>query len=159
MTTREKLFDIVEDFDTAMLVTASGGRMHARPMAVARFKEGTDAYFAASINSPKVAEIEANPDVLLVFQSSSTYATVNGRASVTRDQALIEKLWSPVWKAWFPQGKDDPRLCLLKVDPQSAEYWDNSGTNALSYLFEGARAILQGDKAKPTAGQHGTAQL
>lgn len=159
METREHLFDIIEDFDTAMLITAAGGRLAGRPMAVARFEENTDAYFATSIHSLKVAEIERNPDVLLAFQGGSTYASVGGRASVVRERALIEKLWSPAWKAWFPEGKDDPSLCILKIEPVSAEYWDNSGTKGLSYLFEGAKAILQGRRADPHADQHGKVSL
>lgn len=159
MDTHEHLFDIIEDFDTAMLVTRGTGNFHARPMAVARFEDGTDAYFATSIDSPKVAEIEAHPDVLLTFQGTSTYASVEGRASVVKDRALIEKLWSPAWKAWFPQGKDDPSLCILKIDPLSAEYWDNSGTKGLRYLFEGAKAVLQGRKAQADASQHAEVKL
>lgn len=159
MDTREHLFDIIEDFDTAMMITRDGESLHARPMAVSRFEQGTDAYFATSLTSPKIAEIEARPQVLLTFQGSSTYASVEGRASVVRDRALIEKLWSPAWTAWFPKGKDDPDLCILKIDPVSAEYWDNSGTKGLRYLFEGAKAILQGRKAAESHDQHSQVKL
>ena len=159
MDTREHLFDIIEDFDTAMMITRDGENFHARPMAVARFEKGTDAYFATSLDSPKVAEIEARPQILLTFQGDTTYASVEGRASVVRDRALIEKLWSPAWKAWFPQGKDDPNQCILKVDPTAAEYWDNSGMRGLRYIFEGAKAILQGRRAGETPDQHAQVKL
>ena len=62
----EHLSQLLEGFDTAMLVTrAADGRLHARPMAVAALRADADAYFVASIDSPKVAEVRsllANPD-------------------------------------------------------------------------------------------------
>ncbi len=69
---REHLYDLLKDFDTAMLVTRSAdGHMHARPMAVAEMRPDADAYFVTGIDSPKVAEIKANPDVTLTFQSKT----------------------------------------------------------------------------------------
>ena len=153
------LYDLIEGFGTAMLVTCKSGGLHARPMAVAQIEHGADAYFATSIDSPKVAEIEADPHVLLTFQSNSKFASVEGEAAVVRDRALIDKLWSSEWKMWFPQGKDDPSLCILKVHPKSAEFWDNSGGKGMKYLFEGAKAVLQGHKPEIGEDQHGKVQL
>ena len=43
--THEHLYDLVKDFDTAMLVTKdAGGKMHARPMSVAELRPDADAY-------------------------------------------------------------------------------------------------------------------
>jgi general stress protein 26 len=67
---REHLYDLLKDFDTAMLVTRSAdGHMHSRPMAVAEMRPDADAYFVTSIDSPKVAEINANPIVTLTFKA------------------------------------------------------------------------------------------
>ena len=47
--THEHLYDLVKDFDTAMLVTKdAGGKLHARPMSVAELRADADAYFATS---------------------------------------------------------------------------------------------------------------
>ncbi len=69
---------------------------------------------------------------------------MNGTATVLRDKSLIDQLWSETWRLWFPMGKDDPTLCLLRVDAQSGEYWDRAGSNRLKYLFEGLKAVMQG---------------
>lgn len=54
MKRREHLYDLLKDFDTAMLVTKSAdGHMHARPMAVAELRADADAYFVTGIDSPK----------------------------------------------------------------------------------------------------------
>ena len=155
----QHLFELVHDFDTAMLITHTEGVCHARPMAVAEIREGADAYFATSIDSPKIAEIEANPLVLVTMQSSSEYAAINGSASLVRDRAEIERLWKDTWKVWFPGGKDDPKLCLLKVTADHGEYWDNSGMEGMKYLFEGAKAVLQGRTPETDKSQHAKVNL
>ena len=39
----------------------------------------------------------------------------------------MKELWSPVYKAYFPEGLDDPALRLLKVNVHKAEYWESHG--------------------------------
>lgn len=157
---REHLYDLLKDFDTAMLVTRSpDGRTHARPMNVAEMNADADAYFVTSIDSPKVAEIEANPAVIITFQSSSQYASVSGHATLVRDQALIDSLWSEAWKVWFPKGKTDPAILLIKFDAEDGEYWDNAGKEGLKYAFEAAKAYAKGETLKPDENQHARVNL
>ncbi len=139
------LYDLIKHFGTALVITkGDGGRPHGRPMSVAQLKPDLEAYFATDINSPKVAEIESDPDIAIAFQSSTADAVIYGRATIVRDRALIHELWSPAWKLWFPEGKDDPSICLVRVDAREGEYWDRSGKEGLKFLFEGAKALLQG---------------
>ncbi len=157
---REHLYDLLEGFSNAMLVTCAGeGVLHARPMAIAGIERNGPAWFATSIDSPKVAEIENDPRVLLVFQGTARFASVEGRARIERDRGLVERLWSPEWKMRFPEGKDVPSLCILEVEPRSAELWDNSGGKGMRYLFEGAKAVLQGRRPEAGPGQHAKVQL
>lgn len=48
-------------------------------------------------------------------------------------------------KLWFPEGPDDPRLTLIVVDPDYAEFWDNGGLDKLEFLWEAGKAILKGE--------------
>ncbi|HEX7238063.1 MAG TPA: pyridoxamine 5'-phosphate oxidase family protein [Gammaproteobacteria bacterium] len=140
----EHLYDLLEGFETAMLVTRSNdGHMHARPMAVAEVRADADAYFVTSIDSPKVAEIYADADVLLTFQSAHQYAAIYGRVNVVRDRALIERLWKETWKTWFPGGKSDPEIALLRFDADHGELWNDAGMSGAQYEFEGSRAYLR----------------
>src|SRR4051794_18015738 len=66
----DRLYDIIKDFDNAVLVTRNAeGKVHARPMAVAEIRPDGDIFFTTDINSPKVAEIARDPDVVVSFQS------------------------------------------------------------------------------------------
>ena len=158
--THEHLYDLVKDFHTAMFVTkGAGGKLHARPMSVAELRPDADAYFATSLDSPKIDEIAANPEAMITFQSGSQFAFISGTASVLRDRALIDRLWSETWRAWFPGGKDDPSLCILKVEAREGEYWDNFGVKGVRYLFEGVKAIPQGEKHETHGGDHAKVKL
>lgn len=152
---QKHLYDLLKDFDTAMLVTRSrDGHMHARPMAVAELEPNADAYFVTGIDSPKVSEIEADPRVTLTFQSSRQFATVCGRVSVIRDRALLDRLWKEAWKVWFPKGKEDPELSLLKFDAEQGELWDNAGAKGVKYAFEAAQAYAKGERPRTDRDRH-----
>jgi general stress protein 26 len=157
--THKHFYDLVKDIKTAMMITRSGSKLHARPMSVADLRADADAYFATSLDSPKVAEIEADPHVMITFQDGRQFAVLSGNARIVRDRALIDKLWSEAWKVWFPGGKDDPSLCLIKLDAQEGEYWDSSGTEGLRYLFEGVKAYVQGRKPETDSDQHAKVKL
>jgi len=158
--TREHLFKLLSKFDNAMLVTcAPAGRLHARPMAVAHLSPGADAFFVTSLKSPKIAEIEAEPRVLVTFQGGGAYAAVTGAARVVRDRLLIDRYWSPAWKAWFPDGRNDPDLCVIAVLAEAGEYWDRAGANAVKYVFAAAEALLTGAPPKTDRDQHAKVKL
>jgi general stress protein 26 len=157
---KEHLYDLLKDFDTAMLVTyPAGGLAHARPMAVAELRPDADAYFVTAIDSPKIEEIEANPSVTLTFQSARQFASVTGRVSVARDRALIERLWKDAWKVWFPEGPNDHAITLLKFDAERGEYWDNSGMQGLKYVFDAAKAFAAGEQPSVSSEQNSKVAL
>jgi general stress protein 26 len=123
-------------------------------MAIAKLQPDAEAYFATDKRSPKITEIQQDPNVLVTFQSASEYACIAGTATVVQDRALVERLWSDAWRVWFPLGRDDPNLVLLKVTPKTGEYWDNSGLEGLKYVFEGLKAVVQGRRPETDASQH-----
>jgi general stress protein 26 len=156
---RNYLYDVVNDFDVAMLVTQSAEGIHARPMAVAGLDVGMGAYLATDVNALKVDEISANPQAVLTFQSARKFASVRGELTVLRDRSLIEKLWKESWKVWFPGGKSDPNIALLKFTAHEGEYWDGAGMQGLKYVYDAAKAYLGGDAPKTDDSQHGKVQL
>ena len=152
---RQHLFDLLDDFSIAMLATVSTtGMLEARPMAIAKLEKDGPAYFSTDVRSGKVAEIKSRSEVLITFQSSTKFASLSGTAQLVNDRALIAELWHEDWRVWFPGGKTDPNLVLLRVDPKAAEYWDNSGSNGVKYLFEGLKAYLQGTRPETDGGQN-----
>jgi general stress protein 26 len=139
------LRELVRNFQTAMLVTRTeGGAIRSRPLAVAECRDDGTLCFATSLESGKVHDVEDDPQVNVTLQNDKQYVSLSGRGEILRDRALVDRLWSDFWKVWFPEGKDDPSICILAVHPESAEFWDNGGAKGVKYLFEAARAYVTG---------------
>ena len=54
------------------------------------------------------------------------FANVSGRLVIDNSRAMIERLWNPWVAAWFEDGKDDPKVCLLRFDADHAKIWLNA---------------------------------
>jgi general stress protein 26 len=54
------------------------------------------------------------------------FANVAGQLSIDNNPVLIDRLWNPWVAAWFPGGRDDPKLCLLRFDASHARIWLNA---------------------------------
>ena len=75
-----------------------------------------------------------------------------GTASVSHDPAKARELWSPFAKAYFQCEAEDPKVGVMRVEAESAEYWDSPGKaialfGVLKALTVGGEPI-DGDNAK-----------
>ena len=145
----DKLRELLQDFDAAMLVTRnSAGQLRSRPMAVADIGPGGTMWFVTERHSGKMEEIARDAHVNVAMQSSMKFVSISGRAMPVDDRAKVAELWNESWKTWFPGGRDDSGLILLKVDGETGEYWDNSGTSGVKYIIEAGKAYLSGEKPR-----------
>jgi general stress protein 26 len=153
---RANLRALVEEFRTGMLVTrVADSTMRARPMTVAKFEANDDLFFAAGIDSGTVAEIEADPEIVVTFQSSSAYISLSGPARVVSSRSVIERYWSEPMRVWFPEGPTAHSLCFIQLRPVQGEFWSTQGTKGLRYAFDAAKAYVTGTTPRAIPGQHG----
>lgn len=142
---REHVRELLKSFDTAMLVTRRDGAMRSCPMAIAEREDNGNLWFVTRRSSEKVADIEAEPLVHVTLQAAGKYLSISGKADVVDDREKIAALWSEAWRVWFPDGKDDPEMILVRVRSKEGEYWDSRGLKGVKYLFEAAKAWLKGE--------------
>ena len=142
----KKLGELIKDVETAMLTTMDWGVLRSRPMATQDFDFDGDLWFFTSLETHKVEEIEKDRRVNLSYAApdKNTYVSVTGTATIVKDRAKIDEYWSPINKAWFPEGKDDPNLVLLKVDVEQAEYWEYS-SGVLVQALSLVKALVTGE--------------
>jgi general stress protein 26 len=147
----QHLDELINRFDNAMLVTRGGEHgLHARPMAVAEHHDHGALYFATSRTTEKTNEINAHAEVVVTMQDDRRYLSVYGRAEISRDQDVIDKLFSPAWKIWFPDSPGDPNLVLIAVEPKGGEYWDMSESDSrMRFVVEAGKAVAR-DRAIDT---------
>ena len=50
------------------------------------------------------------------------FASLRGRLVIDNSRAEIDRLWNAVVSEWY-QGKDDPKLALLRFDLDDAKIW------------------------------------
>ena len=139
---------MLEDIDFCMMTTIDSGHFRARPMSTQAAEFDSEVWFFTRDDSHKIEEIEKDNRVCLGYSKpdDQTYVSVSGRAEMTKDRAKMEELWSPILKAWFPEGLDDPNICLMKVAVEHAEYWE-SPSGKLVQLFGFVKALATGQEA------------
>ena len=82
--------------------------------------------FVTGLQSRKVAQIGANPEVHLAAgaasaESMSPYVQIVGTAEVTTDQDERNRMWTDQLKEYF-SGPEDPNYCVVIVTPRLIEY-------------------------------------
>lgn len=155
----ERLRDIIKDVKICMLTTTEAdGSFRARPMGIQGTEFDGDLWFFTKEHSDKVEEIQKDRQVGVSISEpkGQRYVSLSGTANLVNDKEKMKELWSPLYKAWFPDGLEDPELALLKVTVNGGEYWD-SPASPVVYLFGAAKAALTGKEFHP--GEHGKVDL
>ncbi len=142
----DKLRDLIQDVETAMLTTIDGGVLRSRPMVTQQTEYDGDLWFFTSLETEKVSEIMKDNRVNVSYASpeNNTYISISGTVTFSTDRDKIAELWKPRQIVWFPEGIDDPNLVLLKVNVEQAEYWD-SNSNTFVEIAGFLKAMATGE--------------
>lgn len=149
-----KLRQQIKDIKIAMLTTVDDdGDLRSRPMATLEVEDDGDLWFFTRIDSPKVEQTEREHRVNIAYAApgANRYVSVSGRAELVYDRAKINKLWRPEFRLYFPEGRDDPSLVMLRVIPYAAEYWCSPAT-AIGRALHFVKTLVAGER--PQVGQH-----
>jgi general stress protein 26 len=142
----KKIKELAEKAETCFFCTqlTTNEPLKTRPMSVQKVDDDGTLWFLSASDSHKNAEISADPRVQLLFQGSkhSDFLSVYGQATISRDRAKIDELWEPILKTWFTEGKDDPRITVIRVDPLEGYYWDTKHGNAVAFAKMAVGAVL-----------------
>lgn len=143
-----KIAELIKAIRIAMMTTvAKDGTMSSRPMAIQDEPFNGTLWFLTRQGSEKVGELAEDQHVTLTFAEpkDSKYITLKGVASVNQDRGKIKELWNPLYKAWFPNGENDPEIAVLRVEVSEADYWEASSSK-LVMLAKYAAASVTGGK-------------
>jgi general stress protein 26 len=141
----EKFWLALKDDMTVMLGLNGVEDNHARPMTAQFEGRSGPIWFFSSKDTAIVQKVMVGQRATFTFASKGhhLFATVHGTIRVDNDRAVIERLWNPFIAAWFEDGKDDPKLALLRFDTERAEIWEDEWS-----LVAGLKVLLGVDPKK-----------
>ena len=145
--TQHHVAELVSDAKVAMLTTTTpDGRSVSRPMALQEAEFDGDLWFFAYDDSAKARQIGAHEQVNVAFADAKghTWTSLAGRATIVHDRQKAEDLWAKPLQAWFPDGLETDGLCLIKVEADSAEYWEGP-SSTVAYVAQTVRAAVTRD--------------
>ncbi len=154
----QKIAELIKGVKFAMLtVQTEAGHLHAHPMTTQDVEFDGDIWFIGGKDTAQVADMRARPQVNVSYArpDKGVYVSVNGTAQLVDDRTKLDELWSDFYKAYFPQGKEDPNIQLIHVSAGGAEYWESDGK--VRSLIGLAKGLIKGEQ--PHMGENETVNL
>jgi general stress protein 26 len=141
----EKFWKALESDRTVMLGLDGMEDGHARPMTAQAEDRRAPLWFFTSSHNALVRQLgDGGGRAIAGFASKGhdLFASIRGTLRVDTDRAVVERLWNPFVAAWY-EGKDDPKLRLLRLDAEDAEIWIDA-----SSMLAGVKMLLGIDPKK-----------
>lgn len=143
-----KFKKLVEEIRICMFITnTAGDQEHTRPMATIEVEDNGTLWFYTDVRSLKVEEVNSQQAVHLVYAhpGKESYLDVWGSAEIVTDRQLVVDKWSPIVKAWFPDGVNDPNLSLLRIQPVEAYFWE-AETGKMVHFLKIAASVVTSER-------------
>ncbi len=141
----EKIKGLVKSADICLFTTdLSTVPLVTRPMSTQHVDDEGALWFLSERSSDKNRDIEKDKRVQLFYfnKSNSEYLSIYGNAEISTDKDKIKELWTPIAKAWFTEGVDDPGISIIKVKTIEAYYWDTKNNKMVAMLKILAGSII-----------------
>lgn len=155
----KRLQGLVAEVKVCMMATVNEDySIYSRPMQQIETDKEGNIWFFTNEHSGKVDSISEDNTVYLMFShpGNNTYLHVKGKGFIISDHNTIKEKWSPIIKAWFPEGENDPNLALLKISVLEASYWEGSSNRFVTF-YHIAKALATGNRYNE--GEYGTLEL
>lgn len=151
-----RLWKELGEHQQGMLGVVGGTPHHFRPMTQMVDKDNHHAlWFFTRTDAELLREAEEGK-AMFILQSDKFQACIGGRLHRDDDKAVVDKFWNPIVASWYPEGKDDPHLAVLRFDLEDAELWLNEA-GLIRFVFETAKANLT--KTQPDVGDRASLNL
>jgi general stress protein 26 len=139
---RQRVRALIERAGVAMLMNVDERDTHVgRPMLPLFIEDDPHIFFLTHQSSRKVMQLAARPQVGLTIISASCYLVITGSVQISRDPELIRRLWSPTYRAWFPEGQADREATVIRVAVERIDYWEPP-TSQIVRLVQAVKAVL-----------------
>ena len=141
-----------------VMLGSTNASEHMQPMAPQIDTDlGHSIWFYSDNTSDLGKAVMANPGkVRMCYMDKDYQACVDGQLVVEEDRSKIDRFWGPIVSSWYPGGQADPKMLMLRFEPQDAAVWASTG-NPLKFLYETAKANLT--DSLPDVGKSGHVKM
>jgi len=147
----KEFWNSLKESNTGMLGLDKPG-YHAQPMTGFGEPETGTIWFFSRNDTDFARDVAAGANSgMFTYQAKDqkVQACIHGDLSIDNDRERINRFWNPVVAAWYPDGKDDPALTLIRFDADDGRVWV-SDKGALGFGYQVLKANLT--KTIPDAG-------
>ena len=153
---RGTVAEIMKETRIAVLTYQSlAGALVSTPMGMQDFDDPGTTWFITQRSSDKVTALEADPRVNVSCSSKAGWVSLAGTAHVSDDTAKLKELWDASAGAFMSGGPEDPDNVLLRIDGDTAEYWESPGK--VGVAIQMAKGLLT--DSEPDLGDNDTVTL
>lgn len=141
----KRLWSEIDKLHTGMLGIVDGEPQHFQPMTAFADREAGRIWFFTRTDTDMAQDVATARQAMFIMQSKDQemQACISGQLVQQLDRAKLEEFWNPHVSAWYPEGKDDPRLTMLCLQADEARIW-LSEVGPIRYMFEVAKANTMG---------------
>lgn len=142
---QEQLLEELKSARCVMLGTPHEHDKHMQPMSPQIDVDDQAIYFYSDNTSELgQAVIKGSGKTHMCHIDDDYQACVSGILSVHDDPETVEKFWNPIVAAWYPGGKTDPKLMMLKFVPIDAAIWATD-KSTIGFVYEVAKANIKNE--------------
>jgi len=134
---KKRLWKAIDERHGTGMLGLMDSTQHFQPMtAFVEEKAGQIWFFTRK--DTDLVQATAGGLAMFTIQTNDLQACLGGRLTEAFDRARMDKYWNSVVAAWYPDGKDDPNLTMLRLDLEDAEVWISA--NPVKFAWEVAKA-------------------
>ncbi len=143
----KKFWDALKSDRTLMLGLDGVEDGHSRPMTACVEEASAPIWFFTGKPNAVLEHLSQSRRAIAAFASRDheVFASIQGNLVIDNDRIVIDRLWNPFIAAWF-EGRDDPKLVLLRFDAEHAQVWLNENS-----MLAGVKMLLGRDPKKDYA--------
>ncbi|SFS21235.1 pyridoxamine 5'-phosphate oxidase family protein [Yoonia litorea] len=137
------------------MLSVRASDQHPQPMTHYADRESGLIWFITASDTDLAGAIgdQAEAQLVLMSPDQDYQASIYGQISCVDDEEKLDELWSPFAAAWFEEGRNDPKIRLMKMEPSEAAIWA-SESNSILVGLKIMRAGLSDDHSHPNVGVH-----
>lgn len=151
---KDQLWKHLDTGRVCMLWATDDGH-HPQPMTMFADEDNGAVWFITSAETDLAQSVAAGAPARMIFMSEKQdyQASLQGTLKIVPEKDKLDELWNVAVAAWFPHGREDPTVRLMRFDPTEAAIWA-SQSNVVLVGIKILNAGLRDGHSNPDVGTH-----